>query len=110
MNLHYLNARTLSPKAVELIEFDVDSIRQVIAGQHGAEPETWIVDPDQYEKDGRVLRDSPTYRLLAYAADTRTLYASDGCNACSRHVADLRDVPDVPTPMLERLVALVTFL
>ena len=107
MNLHYLHPRTLSPRAIELVEFDVDSIRQVIAGQHATQPETWLVDADQYEKDGRILRDSPTYRLLAYSAVNHVLYASDGCNACSRQVSDFRSVPDVPPDLLERLVSLV---
>jgi hypothetical protein len=106
MHLNYLKTRTLSARAMELIQFDVDSIRQVIAGQHAVQPEIWLADPDQYEKDGRVFRDSQTYRLLAYSQSNHILYASDGCNACSRQAPDIRNVPDIPQDLLERLVTL----
>jgi hypothetical protein len=107
MKLHYLYSRTLSAGAIELIDFDVASIRQVAAGQRAAAPEIWIVDPDQYEKDGRILRDSPTYRLIAYSAGNRILYASDGCNACSRPVGDLRELQDFPPALIQRLASLI---
>lgn len=113
MNLHYLNERTLSPKAHELIQFDVDSILQFVSSQHFAPPETWLVDPDQYEKNGRVLRDSPSSRLIAYSSDGRVVYATDGCNSCARQVVSLQDLSglannsDIPPDLLNRLVSLI---
>jgi hypothetical protein len=107
MNVHYLHSQPLSPAAMELVQFDMDSIRQVVAGQHGVPPEIWLVDPLQYEKDGRLLRDSPTHRVIAYSAAGKVLYASDGCNTCSRPVQDFRNVPDIPQDLIERLAELV---
>ena len=113
LNLNYLNQRTLSPKAHELIQFDIESIRQIVSAQHSAVPETWLVDPDQYEKDGRLLRDSPAPRLIAYSSDTHIVYTTDGCNACARQVLSLQDIrglPDnsgIPRELLERLASLV---
>lgn len=91
MKILQLIERSLSPKAVELMEFDRDSIRQVVAAAHGqAQPEVWVSDPDQYERDGRILRDSVTPRLLAYSPKVRTLYVTDGCNSCAHKLeADL---------------------
>jgi hypothetical protein len=106
MELNYLRPRTLSAEAAELIQFDVASLKQVVAGRRGDTPDTWIVDPDQYEKDGRVLRDSPTYRLVAYSSKDHVLYASDGCNACSREMTDFRNVSDIPSDLLDRLASL----
>jgi hypothetical protein len=83
MRIAYLTTQTLSPKAQEFVQFDIDSIRQAAAGRRGAIPETFIVDPAQYERNGRPLRDSPSPRLLGYAAADRTLYANDGCNSCT---------------------------
>ena len=107
MKVHYLHSQTLSPQAIELVQFDMDSIRQVVAGQHAVQPEIWLVDPLQYEREGRLLRDSPTYRMVAYSPVSKVLYASDGCNACSRQIQDFRNVPDVPPDLLERLESLV---
>ena len=87
--MNYFYDRPVSDAAEDLIHFDRDSIRQVIAAVHGREPDVWLADPDAYEKDGRVFRDSPSSRLLAYSRAERTLYASDGCNACTRRL----DVP-----------------
>ena len=86
MKVRYSSKKTLSPEAEALIQFDMDSIRQVVTSKHGAEPETWLVDPDSYEKDGRVHRDSLSSRLLAYSAADRVVYATDGCNTCARHL------------------------
>jgi hypothetical protein len=77
----------LSQKAAELVRFDQDSIRQVAAAERSAVPETWVADPIEYEKNGRVLRDSGLPRMLAYSASDRTLYATDGCNSCARRLA-----------------------
>ena len=93
MKILHLTERTLSPKAAELVEFDMDSIRRVVAARHGQQPEVWLADPDQYERDGRIQRDSTTPRLLAYSADSRTLYVTDGCNSCSHHLeVDLKSL------------------
>jgi hypothetical protein len=91
MKILHLTERAVSPKAVELMEFDRDSIRQVVASAHGEpQPELWLSDPDQYERDGRILRDSATPRLVAYSPQSRTLYVTDGCNSCSHQLeADL---------------------
>jgi hypothetical protein len=79
--VNYLRERTLSAAANDLIEFDVDSIRRM-----GGDPDVWLVDPDQYEKNGRVLRDSESLRMLAYSKKDHMLYATDGCNSCTREV------------------------
>jgi hypothetical protein len=86
MKVFHLTDSSLSPKADELIRFDMDSIRQVIAAHHGAPPEFWLADPDQYERDGRVLRDSTSPRLIAYTPGTQTIYVTDGCNSCSHAI------------------------
>jgi hypothetical protein len=46
----------------------------------------WLADPDQYEKNGRLLRDSEAPRMLAYSTTDHILYATDGCNSCTRQV------------------------
>ena len=61
----------------------MDSIRQVVSSRHGRPPEVWVADPDLYESRGRILRDSTTPRLLAYAPENRLLYVTDGCNSCA---------------------------
>jgi hypothetical protein len=78
----YLTNRTLSTKAMELVNFDIDSIRQTVTARHAHAPAFWVADPDQYERNGRVLRDSESPRLLAYSHADRILYANDGCNSC----------------------------
>ena len=91
MRILQLTERLLSPKASELVQFDMDSIRLVVASRHGTEPELWLSDPDQYEKDGRLLRDSTTPRLLAYSRGSQTIYVTDGCNSCSHELgSDLK--------------------
>jgi hypothetical protein len=73
----------------------MDSLRQVAKAKAGAAPELWLADPDLYERDGRVLRDSTTPRLLAYTPQTRTLYVTDGCNSCTHDlVTDLTALSD----------------
>jgi hypothetical protein len=101
MTLHYLQERQLSEKARELIQFDMDSIRQIVSGQRLPAPDIWLVDPDQYEQNGRLLRDSTTSRLIAYSTESKMFYASDGCNACEGK-------SDIPAAMLERLHALIS--
>jgi hypothetical protein len=95
MNIQYTTDRSLSREAQQLLHFDMGSIRQVAAAHHSSPPEIWLADPDQYEWHGRVLRDSESSRLLAYSARTRTVYATDGCNSCARHLhADLQTLSD----------------
>jgi len=84
--MNFFSNRVISDAARDLIQFDVDSIRQVVAAQRGREPDVWLADPEAYEKNGRILRDSPSSRLLAYSRVDRTMYATDGCNACTRRM------------------------
>jgi hypothetical protein len=88
--------RTLSPAVSDLVGFDADSIRQVVYAERRGDPDVWLVDPFQYEKNGRLLRDSESPRMLAYSTGDQMLYATDGCNSCARHVpADLQTLsPD----------------
>ncbi len=79
--MKFLRDRPLSPAARDLIDFDMDSIRRL-----GGEPDVWLADPDQYEKNGRPLRDSESPRMLAYSREKHVLYATDGCNSCSRRL------------------------
>jgi hypothetical protein len=86
-----LSQRTLSPGAADLLQFDADSIRLVVSAQHCENPDVWLADPDAYEKDGRVLRDSNSPRLLAYSTKDHFLYATDGCNSCARKAPAMLD-------------------
>jgi hypothetical protein len=83
----YWPERPLSAKAMDLVEFDMASIRLLT---HGVEPSIWVVSTEQYELNGRVLRDSTSPRLLAYYPDTKATYVTDGCNTCTHDVADVR--------------------
>jgi hypothetical protein len=106
--MNFLHDRKLSEKASDLIQFDSDSIRQVVSAEHGALPEVWLVDPDAYEKNGRLLRDSESPRMLAYSTKDRTLYLTDGCNTCSRQVGlTSSELPDVRPDLVEKLVNLI---
>jgi hypothetical protein len=87
VRLEYFTSSTLSPGAQDLVRFDMDSIRQVVAANRGQEPEVWLAHPEGYERGGRLLRDSPSPRLLAYSVVDKVLYASDGCNACTRRLS-----------------------
>jgi hypothetical protein len=87
---HYLHDRKLSAKAEALADFDADSIRQIVTAKHANAPTIWVADPDLYEQNGRLLRDSATPRLLAYSPEDRVLYVTDGCNSCEHQLsADL---------------------
>ena len=102
-----------------MIQFDADSIRQVVSAQHLANPDVWLADPDAYEKNGRVLRDSDSPRMLAYSTKDQMLYATDGCNSCARRVrTNLEMLPsselqefaadnELRNDLLEKLVGLV---
>jgi len=84
--MNFLRDRSLSKDASERIQFDADSIRHVVSSQHLDNPDVWLIDPDAYEKNGRVFRDSDSPRMLAYSTKDHVLYATDGCNSCARHV------------------------
>jgi hypothetical protein len=104
--MNFLRPRPLSPAAFELVRFDADSIRQISKPD---EPDFWVADPDQYERNSRVLRDSETARMLAYSMNRQILYTTDGCNACARHVpADqLKSFADAPAELLHHLISLL---
>jgi hypothetical protein len=103
----FLHPRQLSATASDLVQFDADSIRQIAKGD---EPDLWVADPDKYEQNGRVLRDSESPRMLAYSSKKQILYATDGCNACARQApADqLKLLPDIPQDLLNYLATDLT--
>ncbi len=86
--LHPTREMDLNEPSRALVDFDMASIRQVVAARRDPEPAVWILEPAGYQKDGHPLRDSETVRLIAYVA-SGTIYATDGCNAC-RHAPDVR--------------------
>ena len=85
MEIYYASEDRLSEEANALVEFDMNSIRRVVAAERGDEPEVWVVAPEGYQTDGHTLRDSESIRLIAYSKHSRIVYATDGCNAC-RHI------------------------
>jgi len=91
MQVFYLTESPLSPKAQDLVHFDMDSSRQASAGEHASQPTIYLADPAQYELNGRLLRDSTSPRLLGYSPEDHILYANDGCNSCThRLTVDLK--------------------
>jgi hypothetical protein len=107
--MNFLHDRKLSQNASDLIQFDSDSIRQIVSAEHGTMPDVWLVDPDSYEKNGRVLRDSDSPRMLAYSTLDHTLYLTDGCNSCSRQVRlASSELPDVRPELLGKLLELIS--
>lgn len=82
-NFHYIVDRNLSAAAQDLLAFDAGSLNLLIAAESSPPPSIWLADTDLYEKNGRVLRDSESPRLLAYVPQTNTVYATDGCNSCA---------------------------
>jgi len=99
----FLSNGALSEKARDLVEFDCASVLQAVAGRRGQQPSVFLADPERYERNGRVLRDSEQPRLLAYSPDDKTLYANDGCNSCIHHLdVDLRGLDE---PGLRALAA-----
>jgi len=119
MTRYYLHDHSLSAKALALADFDMDSIRQIVAAKHSTLPAIWLVDPDQYERNGRLLRDSTSPRLLAYSPEDRVLYTTDGCNSCEHQLSTdlqaldtdairaLADAGDIRPELLEGLVRLL---
>ncbi len=117
---HYFREGRLSPAASDLVQFDAESIRQIVSAQRGSEPEIWLIDPSQYERNGRVLRDSESPRMLAYSSKDQILYATDGCNSCRHQVpvdSQLLGPPelkafaeenDLRLELLERMVSLLS--
>lgn len=117
--MNYLRERTLSQPVSDLIQFDADSIRQLVASQHQPLPDVWLVDPDAYEKNGRLQRDTDFLRMLAYSKTAHILYGTDGCNSCTRQVrTNLELIPadelkefathnEMRVEMLEHLVSLL---
>jgi hypothetical protein len=118
-DLNCFEERTLSPAASDLVRFDADSIGRVVSADGGARPDIWLVDPDQYARNGRLLRDSESPRMLAYSINDQILYGTDGCNVCARHVpAELQslspeqlcsfaDENEIRLELLEYLVSLM---
>ena len=117
--MKFLRERKLSQAAEDLIQFDADSIRQVVSAQHLTNPDVWLVDPDAYERNGRVLRDSDSPRMLAYSTKDQVLFATDGCNSCTRRVRmslaalpsiELKELAQhnaIPHELLEGLITLI---
>lgn len=119
MKLYRLHDRELPPKAQELIDFDMDSIRQIAASERLKAPALWLANPDQYEASGRILRDSTSPRMLAYSPERKVLFATDGCNSCAHFLADdLKELDEetlktfaeeskIEPELLDRMVAIV---
>jgi hypothetical protein len=117
MNL--VREQNLSQAAADLMLFDEDSIRKVVAAQGLADPNVWLADPAGYEKNGRLLRDSESARMLAYSKSDHILYATDGCNSCSRRIStdlelmssqELKDLAEKNALHLEFLEKLIRLL
>jgi hypothetical protein len=95
MKLYRLNDREIPPRAQELVDFDMDSIRQIAKAERLKAPELWLTNPDQYEVTGRILRDSTSPRMLAYSPERKVLFATDGCNSCAHFLsADLKELDE----------------
>jgi hypothetical protein len=118
MDVHYSNRDALSKDAERLVEFDMGSIRQMVAADGAADPDFWLVDPSGYQDGGHPRRDSESIRLIGYSSEPQTVYATDGCNSC-RHLLDARlenlseealellsQRTQLPRHMLERLAEL----
>jgi hypothetical protein len=110
MKIHYTHEIELNDAASALVKFDMESIGQMVSAERATQPAAWVAEPDGYQQDGHVLRDSDTIRLIAYVVDSGTIYATDGCNSC-RHairietssVVELEAVAEstqLPLPML----------
>jgi len=82
VKLYRLNDREITPKTQELVDFDMDSIRQIAVSEKLKAPQLWLANPGQYESQGRILRDSTSPRMLAYLTERNVLLVTDGCNSC----------------------------
>jgi len=110
MNL--FREQDLSQAASDLMRFDADSIQHLVSARRLTNPDVWLADPDAYEKNGRVLRDSDSPRMLAYSRLDQVLYATDGCNACIRQIgpAELKTLAEkneVRPDLIEKLLFLI---
>src|SRR5215467_11384440 len=110
MNL--FREQVLSQAGSDLMRFDADSIQHLVSARRLASPDIWLADPDAYEKNGRILRDSDSPRMLAYSTMDQVLYATDGCNACIRRVApeklkNLAENNEVRLDLIEKLLSLM---
>ena len=120
MKIHCSGTGELSEEAQKLVDFDVESIQQVVAAQRGSEPDVWIVAPEGYQAKGHLLRDSDSIRLMAYSNRSDIIYATDGCNSCryiletaleatdENGLAALAERTQLPMSMLQRLSQLIT--
>ena len=117
--MNFFRDRKLSQAASDLVQFDAESIRQVVSAEHIAQPDVWLADPDAYEETGRVLRDSESPRMLAYSTTTHVLYATDGCNSCTKRVrtnlellpsSELKQIAEENSLRLELLESLVALI
>ncbi len=119
MRIHYSTEQKLDDEARRLVDFDVESLLQMVAAERRGEPELWLAEPGGYEENGHALRDSAAPRLIAYSIENRIVYATDGCNTC-RHILDnpLETCPpedlvsaseytQLPLRMLEQMTQLV---
>ena len=119
MKLYKLHDREIPPKAQELVDFDMDSIRQIATSERVKAPQLWLANPEQYEDAGRILRDSTSPRMLAYSPEKKVLFATDGCNSCAHFLkADLKELDEdslrtfakeseIQPELLERMVAIL---
>jgi hypothetical protein len=120
MAVHYTSQRELGDGAKALVEFDMDSVRQMVAAGRDPEPAVWVVSPEDYESGGHCLRDSESIRLIGYVPESGTIYATDGCNSCrhrpdtpiqsqnAEELATLSRHTQLPTAMLEALARLAS--
>jgi len=117
--MNFLRDQQLSQAASDLVQFDADSIRHIATAQHRVSPDIWLVDPDAYERAGRIFRDSDSPRMLAYSTKDHVLYATDGCNSCARRAhARIESLPPselkefanengLRLELLQKLIALI---
>ena len=118
MQIHYTKDLELHDEARALVDFDMESIRQMISAQHDPEPTGWVAAPEGYQQDGHILRDSDSIRLIAYVANSGTVYATDGCNSCRHNnriekstideLETLSERTQIPSTMLRLLYELVS--
>jgi hypothetical protein len=110
--MNFFREQDLSQAASDLMRFDADSIQNLVSARRLASPDIWLADPDAYEKNGRVLRDSDSPRMLAYSTMDRVLYATDGCNACIRQVEpeELKTLAEKNEVRLDLVVKLLSLI
>jgi hypothetical protein len=119
MQVHFTGSHRLSEEAGKLVDFDVASLRQLLAARRDPEPDIWLARPEGYQDGDHVLRDSPSIRLIAYSRGSDVIYATDGCNSCFHTLegplplsspADIEILSErtqLPAPMLDELKRLI---